>query len=158
MLPLSRTCEFQRKAFSRVLWKHVWTAHLLSQSGVDSHRLFFPCLVFSSQKLWCLSNEAQTHSGLLQPSRLGEIWLVEGRDSWKMSTMERFLGPNYPDRTVLNQESVGSRSEAGVFILDMSGVVLFRNRLEFKNNNLDCVFIHKTCIIQHYCPYLDHGS
>lgn len=49
---------------------------------------FFPCLVFSSQKLWCLSNEAQTHSGLLQPSRLGEIWLIERRDSWKKSTVE----------------------------------------------------------------------
>lgn len=35
--------------------------------------VFFPCLVFSSQKPWCLSNEAQTHSGLLQPSRLREI-------------------------------------------------------------------------------------
>lgn len=55
---------------------------------------FFPCLVFSSQKPRCLSNEAQPHSGLLQPSRWGEIWLVEGRDSWRKST-ERFLDPNY---------------------------------------------------------------
>lgn len=32
--------EFQSNAFTGVLSKHVWTAHLLSESGVDSHRLF----------------------------------------------------------------------------------------------------------------------
>ena len=34
---------------------------------------FFSCLVFSSQSPRCLSNEAQTHSDLLQPSSLSEI-------------------------------------------------------------------------------------
>lgn len=70
----------------------MWTADLLSESGADTHRL--------SPLFGIQLTEAQAHSGLVQPSRLGEICLVKGRDSWKKSTMERFLGPNYPYRIV----------------------------------------------------------
>lgn len=79
---------------------------------------FFPCLVFSSQKPRCLFNEAQTHSGLLQPRKRGEIWLVEGRESWRKST-ERFIGPNYSYWIVLNQENYRFTLWAGGFILDI---------------------------------------
>lgn len=57
---------------------------------------FFPVWYSAHRSFWCLSNEAQTHSGLLQPSRLEEIWLIEGRDSWKKEHRGVILRPQLP--------------------------------------------------------------
>lgn len=113
----------------------MWTAHLLSESGVDSHRLFFPVWYSAHRSLGASLMKHRPTVAYFSPADSGRSGLSKGDTAGKRAPWSVFLGPNYPYRTVLNQENLDLYSEAGVFILDMLDILLSRNRLEFKKKN-----------------------